>query len=226
MNINITSFNTKCYHETSSFLMNMDKITYKIKNDDTVADTFDSFYPIHCQQGKDQKILRLHNDGEIFSLNSISNDHTTHSVQLAADCFRLGKTIIQFPRLCRPQSPISLSPSLTADCLAGQNKKLKTKLFNEVPLEEWRGDTAPFCAIHIDHKGPLHPPGNQNTHCLLIVDPFSWFLMAHHVTNTGAQDTTAAVEKWIFHFGIPQLIILDRGTAFLNTDFFNWTKVL
>ena len=116
--------------------------------------------------------------------------------------------------------------ALTADCLACQNNKPKPKHLNEVPLEEWQGDTAPFCAIHIDHEGPLHPPSNRNTHCLLIIDSFSRFLMVYLVTNTGAQATIAAVEKWILHFGLPQSIIHDRRTAFFNTDFVNWTKEL
>ena len=34
-----------------------EQITYKIKHEDTTADTCNDFYPIHCQQGKDQKIL-------------------------------------------------------------------------------------------------------------------------------------------------------------------------
>ena len=116
--------------------------------------------------------------------------------------------------------------ALTADCLACQNNKPKPKHLNEVPLEEWQGDTAPFCAIHIDHKGPLHPPSNRNTYCLLIVDSFSRFLMVYPVTNTEAQATIVAVEKRILHFGIPQSKIHDRGTTFLNTHFVNWTKEL
>ena len=116
--------------------------------------------------------------------------------------------------------------ALTADCLACQNNKPKPKHLNEVPLEEWQGDTAPFCAIHIDHNVPLHPPSNRNTHCLLIVDSFSRLLMVYPVTNTGAQATIAAVEKWILHFGFPQSLIHGRGTTFLNTDFVNWTKQL
>ena len=93
-------------------------------------------------------------------------------------------------------------------------------------LEEWQGDTAPFCAIYVDHKGTLHPPSNRNTHCLLKVDTFSRFLMVYSVANTGAQATIAAVEKWILHFGIPQSIVHDRVTAFLSADFFNWIKEL
>ena len=115
---------------------------------------------------------------------------------------------------------------LTADCLACQNIKPKPKHLNKVPLEEWQGDTAPFCGIYIDHKGLLHPPSNRNTHCLLVIDSFSRFIMVYPVTDTGAQATIAAVEKWILHFGIPQSIIHDRGTAFLNTDFVNWVKDL
>ena len=80
--------------------------------------------------------------------------------------------------------------------------------------------------MHIDHKGPLHPPSNRNLHCLLVIDAFSRFLMVYPVTNTSAQATIAAVEKWIHSFGIPQSIIHDRGTAFINTDFINWAKEL
>ena len=87
------------------------QITYKISHDDTSVETCNDFYPIHCQQGKDQKILRLHNDGGNFSLNSISTDFTTSSVQLASDCFRMGRTVNQFRRLCRPGSPVSISSS-------------------------------------------------------------------------------------------------------------------
>ena len=87
------------------------QITYKINHDDTAAETCNDFYPIHSQQGKDQKILRLNNDGEKFSFNRISTDFATSSVQLAADCFRMGRTINQFRQLCQPGSPVSLSPS-------------------------------------------------------------------------------------------------------------------
>ena len=67
------------------------QITYKINHEDIKADTCNDFYPTHCQQDKDQKILRLHIDGEIFSLNSVSTDLATSSVQFAADCFRIEK---------------------------------------------------------------------------------------------------------------------------------------
>ena len=115
--------------------------------------------------------------------------------------------------------------ALTADCLTRQNNKPKPK-HREVPLEEWQNETVPLQTIHIDHKGPLHPPSNRNLHCLLVIDAFFRFLMAYPVTNTGAQATNSAVEKWTHSFGIPQSIVHDRGTAFIKTEFINWTKEL
>ena len=50
--------------------------------------------------------------------------------------------------------------------------------------------------------------------------------MVYPVINTGAQATISAVEKWIHSFGILQSFVHDRGTAFINTEFINWTKEL
>ena len=111
--------------------------------------------------------------------------------------------------------------ALTADCINCQNNKLKPKNRNEVPLEEWQNETVPFRTIHIDHKGPIHPTSASNVHGLLIVEAFSRFLMVYPVRNTTASATISAVEKWILSFGIPQSIIHDRGTAFINTEFIN-----
>ena len=50
--------------------------------------------------------------------------------------------------------------------------------------------------------------------------------MVYPVTNTGAQATISAVKKWIQPFGIPQSVVNDHGTAFINTEFTKWTKEL
>ena len=50
--------------------------------------------------------------------------------------------------------------------------------------------------------------------------------MVYPVTNTGAQATISAVEKWLHSFEILQSIVHDRGTAFINTEFIIWTKEL
>ena len=116
--------------------------------------------------------------------------------------------------------------ALTADCFTCQNNKPKPMHRKEVPLEEWQNETVPFCTIHIDHKGPFHPNSASNVHCLLIVDAFSRFLTVYPVRNTTTVATITAVEKWMLSFGIPQSIIHDRCTAFINTEFIKCTKEL
>ena len=136
------------------------------------------------------------------------------------------RTYANAKRLCYWPGMFDLICALTADCISCQNNKPKPKYRNEVPLEEWQNDTIPFRTVHIDPKGPLRPPSIRNLHCLLIIAAFSRFNMVYPVINTSSQATTATVEKWIQSFGIPQSVIHDRRTAFINTDFINWTREL
>ena len=69
------------------------------------------FNPNHCQQGRDGKILRMHIDGGNFTLDSISAEFPTPSVQSAEDCFRMEKTINHLRRSRRLQSAVSLPPT-------------------------------------------------------------------------------------------------------------------
>ena len=46
----------------------------------------------------------MHNYGENFTLNSLSNEFPTATIQSANDCFRLGRTINHFRRLCLPST--------------------------------------------------------------------------------------------------------------------------
>ena len=77
-------------------------VTYQIEHDDNRNDTCNHFYPIHCQQGNDNKYLRMHNDGENCRLNSLNHEVPSTTIQSATDCLRLGKTINQFRCLCLP----------------------------------------------------------------------------------------------------------------------------
>ena len=56
----------------------------------------------------------MHNDGENFTLNNLSNEFPSTTILSATDCFRLGKTINQFRRLCLP-STHSLSSAEGSD---------------------------------------------------------------------------------------------------------------
>ena len=64
----------------------------------------------------------------------------------------------------------------------------------------------------------------MNTHCLVVVDAISRILGVYPVRDEGAQTTINALENWITSYGIPQKIVHDDGSAFINRDFVNWTK--
>ena len=84
-------------------------VFYKTQHEDNPHDTCNDFYPIHRQQGNDEKIFWLQSNDESYTLNSISKEFPTLSAQSAADCFRMGNTINQFRRLCHL---LSYSPIL------------------------------------------------------------------------------------------------------------------
>ena len=114
---------------------------------------------------------------------------------------------------------------LIEDCIECQTNKTKRHDLHEASLEQWGElETTPFKTIHIDHRGPLRPSSNSNTQCRVVVDAFSRFLGAYPVRDTGAQTTINALEKWITSYGIPQKIVHDNGSAFINSDLINWTK--
>ena len=64
----------------------------------------------------------MHNDGENFTLNSLSNEFPWTTIQSATDCFRLGRTINQFRRLCLPSTQSLNSVDDSAPTYSSINK--------------------------------------------------------------------------------------------------------
>ena len=125
---------------------NGNPVFYKIQLEDNPHDTCNDFHPIHRQQGNDQNILRLQNDGESYTLNSISNEFPTLSAQSAADCFRMGKTINQFRRLCYPLSYSTIlhdtsDPTCSSiSSLVTEEAECKLLKVVTVPTDQTEGD--------------------------------------------------------------------------------------
>ena len=80
----------------------------------------------------------MHNDGEIFTLNSLSNEFPTTTIQSATDCFRVGKTINQFRRLYLP-SMQSLSSAENSELTYSSINSLSTNEDDDV-LDELPDD--------------------------------------------------------------------------------------
>ena len=116
---------------------------------------------------------------------------------------------------------------LIANCLDCQKNKQKRKELNETPLEKWTETVPfPFHTVNIDHKGPINPPSNGNKHCLVVIDSFSRYIQVYPVSSTSASETISALEKFFLTFGIPQKLVYDKGSAFMNEEFTSWTHEL
>ena len=90
-------------------------VTHQIQHEDNPNDTCNDFYPIKYKHGNEEKILRLQNDGEDFTVSTMLDEFPIISTQQVSDCFRMGKLIDQFRRICGPetQSTASVNASNT-----------------------------------------------------------------------------------------------------------------
>ena len=88
-------------------------VTYQIQHEDNPNDTCNYFYPIKYKRGTEEKILRLQNDGEDFTVSSMLDKFSIISVQQASDCFRMGKFVNQFRRICGPEIQSNASVNIS-----------------------------------------------------------------------------------------------------------------
>ena len=84
-------------------------VTYQIQHEDNLNDTCNDFYPIKYKRGNEEKILRLQNDGEEYSVSSMIDEFPITSIQQPSDCFRMGRFIQQFRRICGPETQSNAS---------------------------------------------------------------------------------------------------------------------
>ena len=85
----------------------------------------------------------MHTDGEDFTLNSLSNEFPSTTIQSATDCFRLGKTINQFRRLCL-SSTESLSSAEGSDPTYSSIDSLNTNEDDDALAEPRDDDDNPI----------------------------------------------------------------------------------
>ena len=75
----------------------------------------------------------------------------------------------------------------------------------------------PWQIVTMDLVGKFAPAENTlNTHCLVIVDKFSKFVVLEAVPETlsAAQTAEIFLRRVVSVFGVPSLVITDRGTQF------------
>ena len=73
--------------------------------------------------------------------------------------------------------------------------------------------------ILFDKKGPISPSSEGNSYIMLIVDAFTQYVALNPVPHAKAYYAyTLLYEHWIAKFGLPETLVTDNGTEFINNE--------
>ena len=73
--------------------------------------------------------------------------------------------------------------------------------------------------ISFDTKGPLTPSSEGNCYIMVIVDAFTHYVALNPVPHCNAYYAyTTLYEHWIAEFGLPEILVTDKGTEFINNE--------
>ena len=101
------------------------------------------------------------------------------------------------------------------DCLQCQRAKITTNI--TTPVEPIPVPTQRFSHIHVDLVGPLQASSDGHTHIMTIIDRSTRWVEAIPLSSTTATSCAdALVAGWISRFGIPAVMVTDRGVQFTS----------
>ena len=73
--------------------------------------------------------------------------------------------------------------------------------------------------ISFDTKGPISPSSEGNSYIMVIVDAFTHYVALNPVPHCNAYYAyTTLYEHWIAKFGLPEILLTDNGTEFINNE--------
>lgn len=122
-------------------------------------------------------------------------------------------------------------PSLNKDvrswaknCIQCQRAKVTKHIRN--PVGNYKITSKRFDEIHVDLVGPL-PPSEDMRYCVTLIDRYTRWPEAIPVPDIRATTVADAILKtWFCRFGIPSVIITDRGAQFESELFSELSKLL
>ena len=72
--------------------------------------------------------------------------------------------------------------------------------------------------IMIDTKGPINPPSDGNQYIFIILDAFSHFVTIMCAPKKAHYAYTALFEHSFMKFGLPEELLPDNGSEYINTE--------
>ena len=73
--------------------------------------------------------------------------------------------------------------------------------------------------ISFNTKGPISPSSEGNSFIMVIVDAFTHYVALNPVPHCNAYYAyTTLYEHWIAKFSVPEILVTDNGTEFINNE--------
>ncbi|EGT56837.1 hypothetical protein CAEBREN_06252 [Caenorhabditis brenneri] len=106
------------------------------------------------------------------------------------------------------------------NCLTCQKNKDSVKTRIKATLGKFPEVSEPFERVHADYVGPLPETARGNIYVAVFVCSFSKFIIAEPVPDQTA-DTLCRIfkDRVVARFGVPKLLVTDRGTNFMSNKF-------
>ena len=90
------------------------------------------------------------------------------------------------------------------------------------PPAEFQAPDDRFSVVHVDLVGPL-PPSEGQVYLLTCADRFTRWVEAVPLENIRAENVCRKfVETWVSRFGVPDVVVTDRGSQFTSSS---WTAL-
>ncbi|KAL0830207.1 hypothetical protein ABMA28_003662 [Loxostege sticticalis] len=92
-------------------------------------------------------------------------------------------------------------------------------------ITSWEKPETPFHTVHVDALGPL-PVSEGYKFVLLIVDAFTKYSLLFPIYRQDSTELKRVITQAISLFGVPSLMITDKGRMFESNDFVTWINEL
>ena len=118
-----------------------------------------------------------------------------------------------------PNAPIWIK-ILCNDCIVCQLNKPYPNQKQIAQKQDFKGQSLYFNhRISFDTKGPISPSSEGNSYIMVVVDAFTHYVALNPVPHCNAYYAyTTLYEHWIAKFGLPEILVTDNGTEFINNE--------
>lgn len=109
-----------------------------------------------------------------------------------------------------------------AHCLICISKK-RVPRAPQQPITSWEKPDVPFDTIHLDALGPL-PLSDNYRFVLIIIDAFTKYSLLYPICRQDVAELKRVVTQAISLFGVPRLMVTDKGRMFESREFVTWVN--